>query len=75
MMACTNECEMKFIKHLKENFKITMGSLDSFLGLQIKEMAEGIFVNQNSYITKNLTRFNMKDLNSVKSPCKIKDVN
>lgn len=52
-----------------------MGSLDSFLGLQIKEMAEGIFVNQNAYITKNLTRFNMKDLNSVKSPCKIKDVN
>ena len=41
-----------------------MGELNYFLGLQIKQMKDGIFINQYQYAKKLLKRFGMKNSSS-----------
>ena len=38
-----------------------MGELNFFLGLQIKQLKEGAFINQAKYIRDLLKRFNMEE--------------
>ena len=45
-----------------------MGEMRFFLGFEIKQLREGTFICQAKYIQDMLKRFNMKDLNSAKTP-------
>jgi hypothetical protein len=38
-----------------------MGEMSFFLGLQVKQSPEGIFINQSKYVADILKRFNMQD--------------
>ena len=56
-----------------------MGELKFFLELQIKQMKEGIFINQSKYIKEILKKFGLKDSKLFGTPmsstCKLdKDV-
>ncbi|KAK9053095.1 hypothetical protein SSX86_029725 [Deinandra increscens subsp. villosa] len=45
-----------------------MGELNFFLGLQVKQTADGIFLNQSKYIQDMLKRFDMLSSSSAKTP-------
>nr|GFC10155.1 hypothetical protein [Tanacetum cinerariifolium] len=45
-----------------------MGELNFFLGLQIKQMKDGIFFNQSKYIKKMLKKFGLEDSKPTKMP-------
>ncbi|RVW64941.1 hypothetical protein CK203_041842 [Vitis vinifera] len=45
-----------------------MGELNFFLGLQIKQLKEGNFINQAKYIRDLLKRFNMEEARTMKTP-------
>ncbi|XP_058010221.1 uncharacterized protein LOC131183464 [Hevea brasiliensis] len=45
-----------------------MGELTFFLGLQIKQHNDGIFINQSKYIKDILKKFKMDDLKSIGTP-------
>jgi hypothetical protein len=58
-----------FLGLLKEEFKITIGSLEKFLGMQIKCQSDGsIFVSQETCTNKILQKFNMAEANGVSTP-------
>ncbi|GJV83508.1 retrovirus-related pol polyprotein from transposon TNT 1-94 [Tanacetum coccineum] len=59
----------KFAKIMHDEFKMSMmGELNFFLGLQIKQMKEGIFFNQSKYIKELLKKFGLKDSKLMKTP-------
>ncbi|GJZ49199.1 retrovirus-related pol polyprotein from transposon TNT 1-94 [Tanacetum coccineum] len=45
-----------------------MGELNFFLGLQIKQMEDGIFFNQSKYIKEMLKKFSLEDSKPMKTP-------
>nr|CAN69205.1 hypothetical protein VITISV_036606 [Vitis vinifera] len=45
-----------------------MGELNFFLGLQIKQLKEGTFINQEKYIRDLPKRFNMEEAKTMKTP-------
>ncbi|RVW33129.1 Retrovirus-related Pol polyprotein from transposon RE1 [Vitis vinifera] len=45
-----------------------MGELNFFLGLQIKQLKEGTFIDQAKYIRDLLKRFNMEEAKTMKTP-------
>ncbi|GJT88959.1 retrovirus-related pol polyprotein from transposon TNT 1-94 [Tanacetum coccineum] len=45
-----------------------MGELNFFLGLQIKQMEDGIFFNQSKYIKEILNKFGLGDSKPMKTP-------
>ncbi|GJY99515.1 copia protein [Tanacetum coccineum] len=50
-------------------FEISMmGELNFFLGLQIKQMEDGIFFNQSKYIKEMLKKFGLEDSKPTKTP-------
>jgi hypothetical protein len=65
-----------FLKLLQEEFKITLGSLQNFLGMQIKCESDGsIFLSQEAYTNKILERFNMAEANGVSTPASREESN
>ncbi|KAF2319918.1 hypothetical protein GH714_020498 [Hevea brasiliensis] len=60
-----------------ENFKRSMvlefdmsdlAMMHYFLGIEVSQCADGIFISQKKYVRESLDRFWLKDCNSVKSP-------
>nr|GEV24331.1 hypothetical protein [Tanacetum cinerariifolium] len=49
-----------------------MGELNFFLGLQIKQMKDGIFFNQSKYIKEMLKKFGLEDSKPTKMPMSMK---
>jgi hypothetical protein len=45
-----------------------IGELSYFLGLQIKQLKNGIFVSQGKYIKDMLKKFGMKDAKGISTP-------
>ncbi|KAK1378453.1 hypothetical protein POM88_025197 [Heracleum sosnowskyi] len=45
-----------------------MGEMSYFLGLQVKQTDEGIFINQSKYTRNLLKKFNMQDSNTANTP-------
>ena len=45
-----------------------IGELNLFLGLQIKPLKEGTFINQAKYIRDLLKKFNMEEAKTMKTP-------
>ncbi|GKB71652.1 copia protein [Tanacetum coccineum] len=54
---------------INEEFEMSMmGELNFFLGLQIKQMEDGIFFNQSKYIKEMLKKFDLQDSKPMKTP-------
>nr|GEX39088.1 retrovirus-related Pol polyprotein from transposon TNT 1-94 [Tanacetum cinerariifolium] len=59
----------EFAKIMHDEFEMSMmGDLNFFLGLQIKQMEDGIFFNQSKYIKEMLKKFGLKDSKQMKTP-------
>ena len=54
---------------MSKEFEMSMiGELTFFLGFQVKQMREGIFISQEKYTNNLLKRFNMDECKSIKTP-------
>ncbi|KAJ9556466.1 hypothetical protein OSB04_011080 [Centaurea solstitialis] len=59
----------KFSKIMETEFEMSMmGELNFFLGIQVKQNPDGIFMNQSKYIKDMLKKFNMTDCSPIKTP-------
>ncbi|KAL5541106.1 hypothetical protein UlMin_043392 [Ulmus minor] len=70
IFGATNKslCE-DFAKCMHDEFEMSMmGELTYFLGLQIKQSKEGIFLNQSKYIKDLLKRFGMENSKAASTP-------
>ncbi|GJX77964.1 retrovirus-related pol polyprotein from transposon TNT 1-94 [Tanacetum coccineum] len=66
--TCQDMCD-EFAKIMHDEFEMSMmGELNFFLGLQIKQMEDGIFVNQSKYIKEMLNKFGLEDSKPMKTP-------
>ncbi|GJZ82414.1 retrovirus-related pol polyprotein from transposon TNT 1-94 [Tanacetum coccineum] len=67
-LTCQDMCD-EFAKIIHDEFEISMmGELNFFLGLQIKEMEDGIFFNPSKYIKEMLKKFGQEDSKPIKTP-------
>nr|GEU39850.1 putative reverse transcriptase domain-containing protein [Tanacetum cinerariifolium] len=54
---------------MHDEFEMSMiGELNFYLGLQIKQMKDGIFFNQSKYIKEMLKKFGLEDSKPMKTP-------
>ena len=70
IFGATNDllCE-DFAKSMSSEFEMSMmGELNFFLGLQIKQSKEGIFINQAKYVKEMLKKFEMEDAKPMNTP-------
>jgi hypothetical protein len=59
----------KFASAMESQFEISMiGELAFFLGLQITQRSEGMFISQEKYLREMLKRFQMEDFKPVGTP-------
>ena len=70
IFGATNESLCKeFAKLMQGEFEMSlMGELNYFLGLQVKQTKEGIFINQAKYIKKIIKKFGMESSKSMSTP-------
>ncbi|GJR57246.1 hypothetical protein Tco_1499408 [Tanacetum coccineum] len=58
-----------FKKLMKDKFQMSfMGELTFFLGLQVQQKEDGIFISQDKYVAKILKKFNYSDVKSASNP-------
>nr|GEV69818.1 hypothetical protein [Tanacetum cinerariifolium] len=58
-----------FEKLMKDKFQMSlMGELTFFLGLQVKQKDDGIFISQDKYVAEILRKFGLTDGNSASTP-------
>nr|GEY73361.1 DNA-directed DNA polymerase [Tanacetum cinerariifolium] len=58
-----------FEKLIKDKFQMcSMGELTFFLGLQVKQKQDGIFISQDKYVAKILRKFGLTDEKSASTP-------
>nr|GEV17546.1 putative ribonuclease H-like domain-containing protein [Tanacetum cinerariifolium] len=56
-------------KLMKDKFQMSlMGELTFFLGLQVKEKKDGIFISKDKYVAKILRKFRLTDRKSASTP-------
>ncbi|KAJ9544402.1 hypothetical protein OSB04_024109 [Centaurea solstitialis] len=59
----------KFSKIMETEFEMSMmGELNFFLGIQVKQNPDGIFISQSKYIKDMLKKFHMTDCSPIKIP-------
>ncbi|KAL6336188.1 hypothetical protein AAG906_011070 [Vitis piasezkii] len=60
---------IEFSKYMHSEFEMSMmREFNFFLGLQIKQLKKGTFINQAKYIKNLLKRFNMEEAKTMKTP-------
>ena len=58
-----------FAKLMQSKYKMSMmGELTYFLGLQVKQVKDGIFISQTKYIYDLFKKFDLTDCSSAKTP-------
>nr|GFD04032.1 hypothetical protein [Tanacetum cinerariifolium] len=58
-----------FEKLIKDKFQMSLiGELTFFLGLQVKQKQDGIFISQDEYVAEILRKFGLKDLKLASTP-------
>ncbi|GJT67668.1 retrovirus-related pol polyprotein from transposon TNT 1-94 [Tanacetum coccineum] len=68
VLTCQDMCD-EFSKIMHDEFEISMmGELKFFLGLQIKQMEDGILFNQSKYIKEMLKKFGLEESKPMKTP-------
>ncbi|GJT13774.1 putative ribonuclease H-like domain-containing protein [Tanacetum coccineum] len=59
----------KFKKMMHKKFQMSsMGELTFFLGLQVKQKEDGIFINQDKYVIEILKKFGFTDVKTASTP-------
>jgi hypothetical protein len=59
----------RFYKMMENEFQMSMmGELTFFLGIQVKQTNEGIFIHQSKYMKDLMKKFNMAKLKPVSTP-------
>ena len=59
----------QFEQLMKAWFEMSsMGEINFFLGLQVKQSADGIFIHQAKFVDKLLKKFKMQDCQSIRTP-------
>ena len=59
----------QFAKDMQNEFEMSLlGELNFFLGLQISQLNDGIFISQSKYIKEMLKKFGMEDCKPVSTP-------
>ncbi|GJU31232.1 putative ribonuclease H-like domain-containing protein [Tanacetum coccineum] len=59
----------KFEKMMHKKFQMSsMGELTFFLGLQVKQKEDGIFISQDKYVTEILKKFGFSDVKTASTP-------
>ncbi|GJZ99640.1 putative ribonuclease H-like domain-containing protein [Tanacetum coccineum] len=59
----------EFEKMMHKKFQISsMGELTFFLGLQVKQKDDGIFISQDKYVTEILKKFGFSDVKTANTP-------
>ncbi|GJS96351.1 putative ribonuclease H-like domain-containing protein [Tanacetum coccineum] len=59
----------EFEKLMKDKFQMSsMGELTFFLGLQVQQKQNGIFISQDKYVHEILKKFNYSDVKSASTP-------
>ncbi|KAI3771062.1 hypothetical protein L6452_02215 [Arctium lappa] len=67
--STSQELCLEFENIMKKRFQMSMmGELTFFLGLQVKQTPEGIFINQAKYIRDMLKKFDMNSTSPMKTP-------
>ncbi|GKG12958.1 uncharacterized mitochondrial protein-like protein, partial [Tanacetum coccineum] len=60
---------IEFEKLMHEKFQMSyMGELTFFLGLQVKQKEDGIFINQDKYVADILRKFGFTDVRIASTP-------
>ncbi|GJU14490.1 retrovirus-related pol polyprotein from transposon TNT 1-94 [Tanacetum coccineum] len=66
-LTCQDMCD-EFAKIMHDEFEMSMmGELNFFLGLQIKQIEDGIFFNQSKYIKEMLKKLGLEDSKPMKT--------
>ncbi|KAJ9551704.1 hypothetical protein OSB04_015749 [Centaurea solstitialis] len=66
--TCPNFCDT-FSKLMMTRYEMSMmGELNFFLGLQVKQLSAGIFINQAKYIRDILKKYNLENAKIMKTP-------
>nr|GEW70148.1 hypothetical protein [Tanacetum cinerariifolium] len=70
IFRCTNKDLCKaFEKLMKDKFQMSsMGELTFFLGLQVKQNQDGIFISHDKYVAEILRKFGLTDRKSASTP-------
>ncbi|GJT00305.1 uncharacterized mitochondrial protein-like protein [Tanacetum coccineum] len=59
----------KFEKMMHKKFQISsMGELTFFVGLQVKQKEDGIFISQDKYVNEILNKFGFNNVKTVRTP-------
>ncbi|KAJ9545267.1 hypothetical protein OSB04_024974 [Centaurea solstitialis] len=67
--STSRELGKKFETVMTEEFKMSMmGEINFFLGLQVRQFSDGIFINQSKYIFDLLKEYEMSGCNSIGTP-------
>ncbi|GJZ53277.1 retrovirus-related pol polyprotein from transposon TNT 1-94 [Tanacetum coccineum] len=67
-LTCQDTCD-EFGKIMHDELEMSMmGELNFFLGLQIKQMEDGIFFNQSRYIKEMRKKFGLEESKPMKTP-------
>ncbi|GJR78841.1 putative ribonuclease H-like domain-containing protein [Tanacetum coccineum] len=65
----------EFEKMMHKKFQMSsMGELTFFLGLQVKQKADGIFISQDKYVTEILKKFGFIDVKTASTPMETQKV-
>ena len=73
IFGCTNDnlCK-RFYKLMQSKYEMSMmGELTYFLGLQVNQKDDGIFICQSKYIQDLLKKYHLEDASSAKTPMAI----
>ncbi|GJY82694.1 retrovirus-related pol polyprotein from transposon TNT 1-94 [Tanacetum coccineum] len=66
--TCQDLCD-DFSKIMHDEIEMSMmGELNFFLGLQIKQLEDGIFFNQSKYVKEMLKKFGLENAKPIKTP-------
>ena len=70
IFGSTNEFLCKdFATCMEKEFEMSMmGELNYFLGLQVKQCKNGIFINQAKYVKDLLNKFDLENIKSMSTP-------
>ncbi|KAJ9546661.1 hypothetical protein OSB04_019204 [Centaurea solstitialis] len=67
--STSRELCKKFETVMTEEFKMSMmGEINLFLGLQVRQFSDGIFINQSKYIFDLLKKYDMSGCHSIGTP-------
>ena len=67
--ATSSDLTLRFVKEIKTEFEISMiGELNFFLGLQIRQLKDGIFLSQSKYAKELVKKFGLESSKHFKTP-------